>query len=102
MENFDDRATDRAGEMEGLTRAKELLSGASLVQEQKTPVPLEAKDTLVKTVPWICPVEVKVFCDESFTSTNCSSTQVCLAQGLESRFVIAYGFFSLATNHLVG
>jgi len=33
LENFDDRAADRAGEMEGLTRAKELLSGASLVQE---------------------------------------------------------------------
>lgn len=43
LENFDDRAADRAGEMEGLTRAKELLSGASLV-EQKTPVPLEMKE----------------------------------------------------------
>lgn len=48
LENFDDRAADRAGEMEGLTRAKELLSGASLVQEQKTPVPLEMKDTFAR------------------------------------------------------
>ena len=47
LENFDDRAADRAGEMEGLTRAKELLSGASLV-EQKTPVPLEMKDTFAR------------------------------------------------------
>eukprot|EP00435_Cladocopium_sp_Y103_P032876 s996_g8.t1 len=44
LENFDDRAADRAGEMEDLTRAKELLSGASLVQEQKAPVPLETKE----------------------------------------------------------
>ena len=49
LENFDDRAADRAGEMEGLTRAKELLSGASLVQEQKTRVPLETKDTFARS-----------------------------------------------------
>lgn len=61
LENFDDRAADRAGEMEGLTRAKELLSGASLVQEAqkaseasaetektKDPLQLLARPSLVR------------------------------------------------------
>ena len=45
LENFDDRAADRAGEMEGLTRAKELLSGASLVQEAQKASEASAAET---------------------------------------------------------